>query len=100
MVGWAGRRRAMLALLPFVAACGPAMKTQAPATSPTPTSTSSRQTPADSRPILHGQAAAPLPVEDPIAMLIASSDRHFKAGQTELEQGHFEGAKQEFNQAV
>src|SRR4029077_1258810 len=32
--------------------------------------------------------------------LIADSDRHFKAGQTELEQGHFEAAKQEFNKAV
>jgi membrane-bound lytic murein transglycosylase D len=33
-------------------------------------------------------------------VLIASSDRHFKAGQKELEQGHVEGAKQEFNLAV
>ncbi len=33
-------------------------------------------------------------------MLIAASDRAFKAGQKELEQGHFEAAKQEFNRAV
>ncbi len=39
-------------------------------------------------------------VEDSVLTLIAESDRHFKAGQRELEQGHFEGAKQEFNRAV
>src|SRR3984893_3128458 len=39
-------------------------------------------------------------VEDPVFTLIAESDRHFKAGQKELEQGHFEAAKQEFNRAV
>jgi len=32
--------------------------------------------------------------------LIASSDRAFKAGQRELEQGHVEAAKQEFNRAI
>ncbi len=32
--------------------------------------------------------------------MIASSERAFKAGQTELQQGHFEAAKQEFNRAV
>jgi membrane-bound lytic murein transglycosylase D len=40
------------------------------------------------------------PVEDPVLALIATSDRHFKAGQKELEQGHVEAAKQEFNRAV
>jgi membrane-bound lytic murein transglycosylase D len=43
---------------------------------------------------------APVPAEDPVQTLIAAADRHFKAGQTELEQGHFEAAKQEFNKAV
>lgn len=37
---------------------------------------------------------------DPVSALIDTADRHFKAGQAELEQGHFEGAKQEFNRAV
>src|SRR5690349_9498256 len=107
MVGCAWRRRVLLALLPFVAACGSAMKSQAPAlkpASPTPSTsqskpaaTSSRQASTDSRPLLQAQTPAPLPVEDPIAALIAASDRHFKTGQSELEQGHFEGAKQEFN---
>jgi membrane-bound lytic murein transglycosylase D len=40
------------------------------------------------------------PSEDPVLTLIATSDRHFKAGQKELEQGHVEAAKQEFDQAV
>jgi membrane-bound lytic murein transglycosylase D len=44
-------------------------------------------------------ASAPV-VEDPVLVLIATSDRHFKAGQKELEQGHFEAAKQEFNRAI
>ena len=39
-------------------------------------------------------------VDDPVLTLIAESDRHFKAGQKELEQGHFEAAKKEFNLAV
>jgi membrane-bound lytic murein transglycosylase D len=82
------------ALLPVAAACGSSLKTQAPTTQPT--------TPADvSVPAL---APAPVvrqePVEDPVLTLIAESDRHFKAGQIELEQGHFEAAKQEFNKSV
>jgi membrane-bound lytic murein transglycosylase D len=44
--------------------------------------------------------ALPVPPEDPVLTLIASSERAFTAGQTELEQGHFEAAKQEFNRAV
>src|SRR5205823_4614731 len=40
------------------------------------------------------------PVEDPVLTLIAVSDRHFKAAEKELEQGHVEAAKQEFNRAV
>ena len=39
-------------------------------------------------------------IEDPVVALIAESDRHFKAGQKELEQGHFEAAKQEFNRSI
>src|SRR5260370_37492213 len=37
---------------------------------------------------------------DDVLTLIATSDRHFKAGQKELEQGHVEAAKAEFNLAV
>src|SRR5437764_8921742 len=44
---------------------------------------------------LHAQA----PV-DPVLTLIANSEQHFKAGQNELEQGHVDAAKVEFNRAV
>jgi membrane-bound lytic murein transglycosylase D len=59
-------------------------------------------TPAISVPARAIQASAPpaAPVEDPVLTLIATSDRFFKAGQRELEQGHVEAAKQEFNRAV
>src|SRR5207245_10399731 len=40
------------------------------------------------------------PVTGPVRTLIAESDRHFRTGQRELELGHVEGAKQEFNRAV
>jgi membrane-bound lytic murein transglycosylase D len=43
---------------------------------------------------------APEPPPDPIAILIASSDQHFDAGQKELALGHLERAKAEFNKAL
>ena len=56
-------------------------------------------------PSSHAAVAAPVAgpqarPEDPVLALIAESDRHFKTGQRELELGHVEGAKQEFNRAV
>src|SRR2546427_3699924 len=47
-------------------------------------------------------SGAPVPgrVDDPVLRLIADSDRHFRTGQRELELGHVEGAKQEFNRAI
>ena len=93
------RRRFLLALLPFVAACGSSLKSQTPVVSPAQMSAPVRTASADVRPTLaEPQPAAP--VVDPVLTLIATSDRHFKAAQTELEQGHFEAAKQEFNRAV
>jgi membrane-bound lytic murein transglycosylase D len=46
---------------------------------------------------------APIPVaavQDPVLILIETSDRHFKAGQQELELGHVNAARQEFDKAV
>jgi membrane-bound lytic murein transglycosylase D len=40
------------------------------------------------------------PLPDPVLTLIALSDRHFQAGQRELDLGHVGRAKQEFDQAV
>jgi membrane-bound lytic murein transglycosylase D len=38
--------------------------------------------------------------EDPVLALIATSDRHFRAGEQALELGHVEAARQEFDQAI
>ena len=86
------RRFAFVALLPAVAACSSSLKTQGPQVRPTPpATTASVKTP---------PPAPAVPIEDPVLTLIASSDRAFKAGQRELEQGHVEAAKQEFNRAI
>jgi peptidoglycan lytic transglycosylase D len=95
MVGSHWQRRALFALLPFVAACGSSGRTQTLSVRPTadvPAQPSTVQQPST-------PSIAPL-AEDPVLTLIATSDRHFKAGQKELEQGHFEAAKQEFNRAI
>ena len=87
------RRFVLVALFPAVAACSSSMKSHGPAIKPT-------AAPAVSQASVEPPAPAPAPVEDPVLVLIASSDRSFKAGQKELEQGHVEAAKQEFNRAV
>ncbi len=88
------RRFTFFAALPVVAACASSLKTQGPVVKPTPAAAVLNSTP---QPPASSPAA---PIEDPVVTLIASSDRYFKAGQKELEQGHFEAAKQEFNRAV
>jgi hypothetical protein len=45
-------------------------------------------------------APAPQPQPDPITELIATSNRNFEAGQRELQLGHLERAKVEFNRAL
>jgi membrane-bound lytic murein transglycosylase D len=45
-------------------------------------------------------AQTPQPAVDDVLTLIATSDNHFKTGQKELEQGHVEAAKTEFNLAI
>jgi membrane-bound lytic murein transglycosylase D len=87
------RRFVLVALFPAVAACSSSLKSQGPVVKPT-------VAPAVSHAAVEPPAPAPVPVEDPVLVLIASSDRAFKAGQKELEQGHVEAAKQEFNRAV
>ncbi|HYB94182.1 MAG TPA: LysM peptidoglycan-binding domain-containing protein [Vicinamibacterales bacterium] len=46
------------------------------------------------------QQPAPEPTPDPVAVLIATSDRHFEAGQKELALGHLQRAKGEFDRAL
>lgn len=45
-------------------------------------------------------AEAVAPVEDPVDVLIATSDRHFAAGEADLAQGHLEQAKAAFDRAL
>jgi membrane-bound lytic murein transglycosylase D len=44
--------------------------------------------------------SSPAPVTDPVTALIATAERHFQAGQKELEQGHLDRARVEFDKAV
>ena len=92
MLGFQWQRLFPLALIAFVAACGSSRGPKAVVTSPT-----HAVAPAP-------EAARPAPViqvvEDPVVTLINTSEQHFKAGQTELEQGHVEAAKHEFDRAV
>ncbi len=84
--------RALMAVLPFVVAFSPTLKAASSRglTAPSP------------RPVapVAATTTSPAPAEDPVLTLIASSDRHFQAGQKELDLGHFDAAKQEFNQAI
>ena len=45
-------------------------------------------------------AAAPAPAVDPIEALIAESTRHFETGRKEVQDGHLEAARGEFNRAL
>ena len=92
MHGFQWQRLVPLALIPLVAACGSSRRPQAVVVTPAPSAVLT--------PVPEAAAPQPAPVEDPVVALIAASERHFKAGQTELEEGHVEAAKQEFNRAV
>jgi membrane-bound lytic murein transglycosylase D len=98
MIGFCWQRRALVALLPLVGACAPAVHAQSqvavPASAPARAAVQPAVAAAPAQPV------SPVPVDDPVHTLIAASDLHFKAGQKELEQGHVEAAKQEFNRAV
>jgi membrane-bound lytic murein transglycosylase D len=51
-------------------------------------------------PVAEVLAPEPVPVQDPIADLIAESQRHFAAGEKELELGHLEQARTSFDLAI
>ena len=81
---------AICLLSAFAGACasrGPA--TTAVPTTPDPVAAAPAPTP-----------VAPTPVTDPVADLIALSTRHFTNGERELQLGHLETAKGEFNRAL
>lgn len=85
------RTVAALSIGAVVAGCGPRLQSQPPRTVPalalSPAAPPVQQPPSK-------------PPEDPIATLIASSQRHFEAGQQEMQLGHLERAKLEFNAAL
>jgi len=91
MHGFQWQRLVPLALIPLVAACGSSRRPQAVVVTPAPSAAAT---------VPNVPPPTQAPVEDPVLTLIAASDRHFKAGQTELEEGHVEAAKQEFNRAI
>jgi membrane-bound lytic murein transglycosylase D len=74
-------------------ACGSSLKTQAPAVTPT--------VPVVAQAPVQPIAQVPqVPVEDPVITLMAGAEGHFKTGQRELELGHVDAAKGEFNRAI
>src|SRR5262245_13212071 len=88
------RRRIVFGLFPLVAACGSSLHTP-------PRTTVAAAPKVEAAPVPPAQLVGPIPAEnDPVQTLLAKAERHFKTGQQELEQGHFEAAKQEFNRAV
>jgi len=83
-----------LTCLPLVLACGSAVQhaAQKPLPEPAPVPVAETAPPAIVSP--------PPPVEDPVLTLIADSERHFEAGQKELDLGHVTAAKTEFDKAI
>src|SRR5262245_35590633 len=96
MPGLKWRRGLLVALIPLAAGCGHTLKSQ-PGVGKPAQSVPSVSATIQPLPVAH---IVQPPVEDPVLVLIAASDEHFKAGQRELEQGHVEAAKVEFNRAV
>ena len=91
MLGFQWQRLFPLALIPFLAACGSSRGPKALVVMPSQAI----------GPVAEAAPPAPVaPPEDPVVTLITASERHFKAGEMELEQGHVEAAKQEFDRAV
>jgi len=62
--------------------------------------TTSTSQPAVIGPVLTTAPVSPQLATDPIADLIALSNSHFEAGQAELQRGHLESARLEFNKAL
>jgi membrane-bound lytic murein transglycosylase D len=84
------RRTIAAACCVVLAACGAKPKPQVTAKPPAPPATAAAP-----------QAAAPpKPVPDPVATLIAASQRHFEAGERDLKAGHLDKAREAFDQAV
>ncbi len=64
------------------------------------TSAAPKQTLTASAPVLTAAPPSPQLATDPVVDLIALSNSHFEAGQSELQLGHLDSARAEFNKAV
>ena len=87
------RRLVLVFLAGIATACGSTAHTSTPAVTPEAPVAQAAPEP----------APAPVPQpppQDPVTTLIALSDSHFKAGQRELELGHPEAARQQFDRAL
>jgi peptidoglycan lytic transglycosylase D len=85
------RRTFGVGLCVLIGACGGNPTPQvAPAPPPAAPAVTVRQQP----------PAPPKPVVDPIENLIATSQRHFQAGEKEISAGHLDKAREEFDRAV
>lgn len=93
-------RRARLAIFFLTVAvgagaCGAAARHKAPDTVPR------HEARVDSiQSIVPSLAPVPVPVVDPVLDLIAESEQHFNAGQAELQLGHVESARREFDKSL
>jgi membrane-bound lytic murein transglycosylase D len=85
-----GLRNAAICVSVLTVGCGGNPKPQAVKATP------QQPTPAPAAPATQTTATAP----DPITALIATSERHYEAGERELAQGHLDKARIEFNQAL
>jgi peptidoglycan lytic transglycosylase D len=87
------RQRRFALAVPVVAACAACAacgaKTRVVEVVPSPASVA-----------LESMQLAPVPATDPVLTLIELSNEHFLAGESELNQGHFDAAKVEFDRAV
>jgi len=93
------QRPLLIALLPFATACGSNLRPQVHTAKPAAVVRSAPAVATEAVPP-SPPVAQTAPVDDPVVSLISVSEQHFKVGQNELEQGHFDAAKQEFNKAI
>src|SRR5204863_1343670 len=71
-------------------ACGPRLKSKSLKVTPA----------AAARPAADAPVVQTNPAQDPVVVLIGTSNDHFQAGQRHLELGHFDAAKLEFDRAI
>jgi len=100
MVRFDWRRGIVFALLLGVAACSSRAHSRTASPTSTPEAVAAAAAPAQQPPAPAVAETKTASSDDPVQNLIDAADGHFKAGQKELEQGHVQAARQEFNNAV